>query len=174
MLENKRPFVLRAIQYLHRCSKTKDPLCWEQYNIYTVLKLCSYWQFPTTCLESTLDGNFNCYQNSSFHKLYLCNKSHEKTTDMWYKENWWRDWKWSGLYFLLRYILYSFGYIISIPIIYNINKNIRISLYQEVKLRIKMFFHSHFTRGHTILCKLTRDDLYSSMSLQLVSLVFRS
>ena len=24
----------RTIQYWHRCLKTKDPLCWEQYNIY--------------------------------------------------------------------------------------------------------------------------------------------
>ena len=48
MLENKRPFVSRTIQYLHRCLKTIDPLCREQYNIFTLPKLLPYRQFPTT------------------------------------------------------------------------------------------------------------------------------
>ena len=38
----------RTIQYLHRCLKTKDPLCWEQYNIYIEPKLAPYCRFTTT------------------------------------------------------------------------------------------------------------------------------
>ena len=34
VLENKRPFVLRTIQYLHRCLKTKD-LCVKNNTILT-------------------------------------------------------------------------------------------------------------------------------------------
>ena len=54
MLENKRPFVLRTIQYLHGCLKTKDSLCREQYNIYTVPKLAPYRSFPTTIIPITV------------------------------------------------------------------------------------------------------------------------
>ena len=38
----------RTIQYLDRFLKTTDPLCWEQYNIYTVPKLAPYCRFPST------------------------------------------------------------------------------------------------------------------------------
>ena len=34
-----------TIWYLHRCSKTHDPLCWEQYNIYT-----DTWKQKTICV----------------------------------------------------------------------------------------------------------------------------
>ena len=34
MLENKRTFVSRTVQYLHRCLKIKKPLFREHYNIY--------------------------------------------------------------------------------------------------------------------------------------------
>ena len=37
----------RTIQYLHRCLKTKEPLCREQYNIYT-----DAWKQKNICVEN--------------------------------------------------------------------------------------------------------------------------
>ena len=61
----------RTIQYLHRCLKTKDPLCWEQYNIYIMPKLCSYRSFPST------DGKLPISFKTFFQR---CNDIHNAPT----------------------------------------------------------------------------------------------
>ena len=70
--------IQRTIQYLHRCLKTKDPLCWEQYNIYI-----DAWKQKTLCsgAKTVLESVFPLYYPIMRH---IDNASFVLTIDEWY------------------------------------------------------------------------------------------
>ena len=92
-------FVSRTIQYLHRCLKTKDPLCREQYNIYidvwkqktlcSEAKLLPYWPFSTTvAVTSRIRRNLFVIFDQSAMSLRRLKVFNQSINNSWICSSW--------------------------------------------------------------------------------------